>query len=175
MNHSKVYFIETYDEDGSLIELFSCTAKLLKEYIELEKLDQKSYKIYEGRLYKYHIHNHHETIKEKWRIEDSPFSDLSCILPDPDDNTKWMCDYTDQERYEAVKAIYYWQYSDDKTNFTSLLISMFQKADPTNLKRLRLGFEIYYQAFQQWKMANDNGNDLFRKYGFKIPFDQQEC
>lgn len=65
---------------------------------------------------------------------------------------------------DAVREVYFWQYS--RTDcFNQLLLDLFQKADPSNRKRLDMAFPLLFEAWSQWSEAGDNGNDLFRKYG----------
>lgn len=65
---------------------------------------------------------------------------------------------------QAVKEIWVWQYN-DTGSFFSLLIFLFRKADYNNKAILRAAYPNLFQALQDWEAADDNGRDLFRKYG----------
>jgi len=56
---------------------------------------------------------------------------------------------------EAITQLYWWQYSSDTTNFSSLLYRMFQKADASNLQKLRRGFPAQYMAWKLWNSFGD--------------------
>ncbi|GAA4649678.1 hypothetical protein GCM10023116_19570 [Kistimonas scapharcae] len=43
----------------------------------------------------------------------------------------------------------HWQ--NDGTNFTSLLLTLIQKADPANLYKIQLGFPAEVEAFKRWE------------------------
>lgn len=72
----------------------------------------------------------------------------------------------DSFRY-ACQELFYWQYAPG-TNFSSLLYSLFQKADPINREKLLRGFPEYSLAHSLWKACENT--DQFCKFadvGFK--------
>lgn len=70
----------------------------------------------------------------------------------------------EREYLKAVKELYYWQYSDNPTNFTAILFRLMQKADPSNRRKLRVGFPIECAAYQEW-CASPTQDEFFEKYG----------
>ncbi len=65
---------------------------------------------------------------------------------------------------EAVKEVYFWQYS--RTNcFNQLLLDLFGKADINNFNKLAQAFPSLASAYLHWQGSGDYGNDLFRIYG----------
>ena len=69
---------------------------------------------------------------------------------------------TDYEK--AVKELWAWQ--DSNTGcFHNMLFTLIQKADPVNKSKLQELYPDEYQAWIDWSMAGDYGNDLFRKHG----------
>jgi len=65
---------------------------------------------------------------------------------------------------EAVEQVYYWQYS-NTGSFFNQLITLFQKADGNNIKKLNSAYPEIFLAIEMWKVAGDNGDDLFRDFG----------
>ncbi len=65
----------------------------------------------------------------------------------------------------AVKELYFWQYGTNPTNFTTVLYTLFSKADPSNQYKLSLGFPWEYEAFKQWNDSPD-AEAFFAKFGF---------
>lgn len=57
------------------------------------------------------------------------------------------------ELLKAVQELYHWQYENNERSpsFSYLLYLMFQKADATNLVKLRKGFPEHYLAWKMWK------------------------
>jgi len=79
-------------------------------------------------------------------------------------------DYTEKEFNEAVKQLYYWQFSaaagEYADNFSAILFCMFQKADMNNLRKLTRGFPEYRAAWDEWNNTPEQ-NTFFAKYGHK--------
>ena len=72
---------------------------------------------------------------------------------------------TDKNLKIAIERLYNWQYQAHSTSFTSLLYTMFQKADKDNRARLTIAFPDEAHALNLWNSAGDYGNDLFREFG----------
>lgn len=54
------------------------------------------------------------------------------------------------ELLEAIQDLYYWQYPKYTDNFTSLLYSLFEKADRDNSLKLQKGFPAQAIAYNLW-------------------------
>ena len=50
-----------------------------------------------------------------------------------------MKELDEKELEYAIKQLYYWKYGNG-TNFHSMLYTLFQKADPKNLRALQKGY-----------------------------------
>lgn len=75
-------------------------------------------------------------------------------------------------KQEAVKHVYYWQYShkhnDPATNFTSRLLDLFRKADRDNYAKLKSAYPELVDALELWDNSPDGGDELFTSHGFKV-------
>ena len=71
----------------------------------------------------------------------------------------------DDDLRRAVGHIYDWQYN-NTGSFFNLLCKLIQKADPQNKAKINLAFPTLFMAMTMWHEAGDNGDDLFRRYGF---------
>ncbi len=74
-----------------------------------------------------------------------------------------------EEQVRAIHQLFYWQQDPNATNFSALLYTLFQKADPENLEKLSKGFPEQAQAIRRWNAAGNYGNDLFLEYGLIKP------
>lgn len=63
----------------------------------------------------------------------------------------------------AVQRLYFWQYGQESSNFTSQLYSLFHKADQNNFRRLALGFPMEAAAWKEWYDA-ESQEAFFEKY-----------
>jgi len=72
------------------------------------------------------------------------------------------------EYLEAVRRLHFWQYGNNPTNFTSMLYSMFQKADVRNIARLARAFPVEAAVYLEWYEAPSE-NEFFKRYNLK-PF-----
>lgn len=86
------------------------------------------------------------------------------------DRIKYMCTTFDLDYVEltkAVKELYYWQHGDNRSNFSSFLYLIMQKADADNYNKIKKGFPEEAFAFELWNKADNYGEDLFKLFGFK--------
>ena len=67
------------------------------------------------------------------------------------------------EHFDAVKAVYLWQYTNGD-NFNNILLGLFAKADWQNFRRLQKGFPEIAAAFLEWR-ESPNPDDFFARYG----------
>ena len=68
---------------------------------------------------------------------------------------------------EAVQELWYWQYGNEPTNFTTLLYKLIAKADMGNKARLAAAFPMEFEAFQEWTEALD-AIEFFKSYGIIV-------
>ena len=63
-----------------------------------------------------------------------------------------------------VKAIYFWQYDRESVgSFALYMIYAYRVADTVNKRKIASAFPELAKAMQDWEIAADHGNDLFRK------------
>ena len=68
---------------------------------------------------------------------------------------------------EGAKAIHYWQYGREPTNFTSMLLTLLQKADIDNRHKINLLWPEIYQAWQEWNDC-ESQDAYFIRYGLPL-------
>jgi hypothetical protein len=63
----------------------------------------------------------------------------------------------------AIRLLYYWQYSEGDS-FHCILYGLFQKADATNLPKLKKGFPAEYVAWRMWQ-GSPTQDEFFKDRG----------
>lgn len=71
------------------------------------------------------------------------------------------------DRKSVVDLLFNWQYSTSPTNFTSRLFELYAKADPSNKQRLRVGFPLECEVYDEWYNFPD-GDEYFRQKGYNV-------
>lgn len=69
----------------------------------------------------------------------------------------------EHEFRSACEDLFFWQYANGD-NFTSLLFHLFQKADPSNLRKLGRGFPAHFMAHRVWGKC-DSQDEFFELAG----------
>lgn len=64
----------------------------------------------------------------------------------------------------GARDIHYWQYGKDPSNFNSMLLTLLQKADPTNRSKIGLMWPHLYEAWLEWN-ACESQDAYFTRYG----------
>jgi len=78
---------------------------------------------------------------------------------------KEFSDYSYADQLSAVSAIFRWRYT-NTNSFENRIIGLFPVADKENLEKLRLGFNLLYEAYCKWaESTGRDGQDLFIQYG----------
>lgn len=65
---------------------------------------------------------------------------------------------------EAIKELYFWQYSSDPSWFTAKLFDLIAKADPLNRFKLAEVFPAEVKAWMMWQ-ESPNEEEFFRSHG----------
>lgn len=65
---------------------------------------------------------------------------------------------------DAVKEVYYWQY-DNPNSFYSGILTLYQKADSGNRRKLKSVYPELIQAYEAWCLAGECGDELFKEHG----------
>ena len=63
---------------------------------------------------------------------------------------------------EAIRELYYSKYQNND-NFHSMLYRLIAKADPSNRRRLSVGFPAEVLAYTMW-LESENEKEFFEKY-----------
>lgn len=80
-----------------------------------------------------------------------------------------------EEALEAVRRLHFWQYGNNPDNFTSMLYTMFGKADALNRSRLAMVFPAEYWAWREWQ-DSPSQDEFFERYGlpsFRMMYSQE--
>lgn len=67
----------------------------------------------------------------------------------------------------GAKAIHYWQYARNPTNFDSMLLTLLQKADSTNRMKIASQWPEIYQGWKEWNEC-ESQDAYFERYGLPL-------
>ena len=67
---------------------------------------------------------------------------------------------------EAIEYLHVWQHDNSNNpSFSSMLYTMFGKADMSNRSRLDKAFPLEAEAYRLWHLSEEGGDALFKQYG----------
>lgn len=71
------------------------------------------------------------------------------------------------QNLEGAKLLHYWQYGKYPDNFDSMMITLLQKADHSNRRKIEAGWPELYSAWEEWREC-ESQDRYFERYGLPL-------